>query len=121
MQADLSRRQTGKDAESRACDYLHKQGFKVLERNFTTPIGEIDIIAKKGGILHFLEVKARHGMNFGGPFEAITPLKRKRIRKTAEWYLAKHKALAMPCLFGVIGINLGKEPPEIECLTDAFE
>lgn len=121
MQVLLSKREIGKSGESLACSYLKDNGYAILERNFKTPTGEIDIIAKRKGTLHFFEVKARHGFGFGSPFEALTPVKLKHIRRTAEWFLAKNKRFAMPCLFGVIGIDLSHEPPKIECMTDAFE
>jgi len=121
MQADLSRRQTGNAAESQACHYLQKKGYKIIDRNFKTPVGEIDIIAKKDGMLHFFEVKARASLDFGGPFEAVTKWKQQRIRKTAKWFLIKHKDIEMPCLFGVIGVDLSENPTIIQCIVDAFE
>ena len=121
MQALLSKRETGDRGESLACRYLKDNGYTVIERNFRAPVGEIDIIAKRKGTLHFFEIKARHGSGCGTPFEAITPVKKRRIRKTAEWFLAKNRGLSMPCLFGVIGIDLSHEPPSIECLVGAFE
>jgi putative endonuclease len=121
MQADLLRKETGEAGELQAARYLEGEGYTIIDRNFKTPVGEIDIIAKKGGILHFFEVKTRHGMNFGGPFDALTPLKKRRIRKTAKWFLAQKKGICLPCLFGVVGIDLSQNPPTIECLVDAFE
>lgn len=104
-----------------ATGYLKKRGFTVIERNFRTPTGEIDIIAKKDGILHFFEVKTRAGGSYGTPFEALTPAKRRRIRQTANWYLTKARSQTMPCLFGVIGIDISEEPAKIECMIDAFD
>lgn len=121
MQADSSRLNTGKTGELHACKYLKDNGYIIIDRNFKTPIGEIDIIAKKGGIIHFFEVKTRRGLNFGNPFEAITPLKKRRIRRTAEWYNVKRGWVSALCLFGVIGIDLSCDPPAIECIVDAFE
>jgi len=121
MQVLLSKREIGEKGEGLACKYLRDKGYTIIERNFRTPAGEIDIIAKDKGTLHFFEVKARHGFDFGGPFEALTPAKIKRIKRTAEWFLTKNKTLSMPCLFGVIGIDLSETPPRIECLIDAFE
>lgn len=117
----LSRQETGESGESLACRYLKEKGYKIVEQNFRTPIGEIDIVAKKKGMLHFFEVKTRHGSKFGGPFEAIMRWKRRRIKKTAEWFLVKNKKMSMPCLFGVIGIDVSQDPPKIECIVDAFE
>lgn len=121
MQVLLSTRETGNRGESLACRYLKDNGYAVLERNFRAPVGEIDIIAQRKGTLCFFEIKARRGSKFGSPFEALTPAKKRRIRKTAEWFLAKNRGLSMPCLFGVIGIDLSCDPPSIECIADAFE
>ena len=121
MQADLFRKETGKTGELQAARYLEAQGYTIIDRNFKTPVGEIDLIAKKRGILHFFEVKTRHGTNFGSPFDALTPIKKRRIRKTAAWFLAQKQGCQLPCLFGVIGIDLSQNPPVIECLVDAFE
>ncbi len=121
MQALLSTRETGNEGEQLACRYLKDNGYRVVERNFRTPVGEIDIIAKKSGMLHFFEIKARRGLAFGGPFDAMTTTKKTRIKKTAEWFLTRNRDISMPCLFGVIGIDLSKDPPAIECIVDAFE
>jgi len=116
----LSRSATGKTGERLASQYLKTNGYTIVDLNFKVAIGEIDIIAKKKGMLHFFEVKTRRGIKFGSPFEAITPIKKERIRRVAEWFLMKHRQTKMPCLFGVIGIDLSKEPPDISCLVDAF-
>jgi putative endonuclease len=121
MQGDLSTSSIGREGENAALRYLESKGFTIIFRNFRTPAGEIDIIAEKDHILHFLEVKSRHGSRMGNPLESLTPRKRKKIRMTAEWFLAKHKEYKMPCLFGAIGVELSCNPPRIECILDAFE
>jgi putative endonuclease len=121
MQVLLSKREIGDKGESLAIKYLKNNGFSVIQKNFRTPAGEIDIIAKKGGVIHFFEVKTRYGLRYGHPFEAVTAQKKRRMKKVAEWFLLKAKLNLMPCLFGVIGIDNSKSPPSIECVTDAFE
>ena len=104
-----------------AADYLKREKFKIIERNFRGKRGEIDIIAKKGKTLYFLEVKARGAGSIIDPLEAITPKKQQSIRRTAEYYLLKNlKMERMPCSFGVIGIDYTIEPPVVECVLDAF-
>lgn len=76
--------QKGKEAESFACEYLKNQNFEILKQNFFTPFGEIDIIAKKDGVLHFVEVKS--GENFE-PIFNLTKTKLERIQKTIHCYL----------------------------------
>ncbi len=121
MQADLSTRDIGREGENAAVRYLKKRGFAIVLRNFLTPLGEIDIIAIKKGVLYFFEVKSKRSDKMGTPFESLTENKRKRVRKTAEWFLSKHKEYNMPCLFGAISVELSCNPPRIDCILDAFE
>lgn len=101
--------------------YLGEQGFTIIERNFRGKRGEIDIIAKKGKTLYFLEVKARGEGSIIDPLEAVTPKKQQSIRRTAEYYLLKNPRMErMPCSFGVIGVDHSCYPPRIECVLDAF-
>ncbi len=91
--------QKGKEAESFACEYLKNQSFEILKRNFFTPFGEIDIIAKKEGVLHFIEVKS--GVGFEPAFN-ITPTKLKRLTKSIEVYLKTQKSKDFYCLSAII-------------------
>lgn len=78
----------GKSAESDACDFLQKEGCQILDRNFSCKFGEIDIIAKKDEILHFVEVKATQG-----DYEAayrLTGSKMQKILKAVDYYLLKN-------------------------------
>jgi len=116
-----SKKKIGAEGEDLAAAYLLKERFEIIERNFRGLRGEIDIIAKKGKTLYFIEVKARGEGSIIDPLEAVTPRKRKSIRRTAEYYLLKNpKMEKMPCSFGVIGIDHSYYPPKIECILDAF-
>ncbi len=77
----------GKRGEEIAAKFLRKKGMKILERNFRTPYGEIDIIATKKGKLHFVEVKTRRSEKFGKPFEAVNSAKLSHIKNSALFYL----------------------------------
>ena len=77
----------GKRAESIACDVLQKKGYKILEKNFKTKYGEIDIIAMDKDTLSFVEVKARSSRKFGLPEEAVNQRKLQKIRTVAEIYM----------------------------------
>ena len=79
-------RKKGDLAEDRACEFLIKNGFRIVDRNFYSKFGEIDIIAIKNSILHFVEVKS--GKNFE-PIYAITPKKLQRILKSVDYFLLK--------------------------------
>jgi putative endonuclease len=84
-----ARRVQGDAAEERACRHLDRSGFTIVERNFRTRGGEIDIVARKGDVLVFVEVRSREVTDFGTPEESITPAKRRRIVATARQYLSK--------------------------------
>ncbi len=73
--------------EAQAAEFLKKQGMRILERNFRTPVGEIDIIARHRGWLVFVEVKTRRSSAFGTPQEAVGSRKQRQIIRTAQWYL----------------------------------
>jgi putative endonuclease len=107
--------------EERAVDYLQRQGLKIIARNFTTPVGEIDIIACSKKELVFVEVKTRHSNAYGTPAEAVGPRKQRQIIRTAQWYLAEKKNRLQP-RFDVIGVVPdGKGGAQIEHLTAAFD
>jgi len=81
-------RNKGNRAEDLACNYLKNQGFRIVERNFYSKFGEIDIIAVKDDILHIIEVKS--GRNFE-PVYNITPGKLQKILKTIDFFMMKKK------------------------------
>ena len=83
-----ARRMQGDAAEERACRHLDRSGFTIVERNFRTRGGEIDIVARKGDVLVFVEVRSREVPGFGTPEESVTPAKRRRIVAAARRYLS---------------------------------
>ena len=112
----------GEKSESIAARYLEtKMGYKILEKNFRTKIGEIDIIAKDGGTLVFVEVKARRSSFYGNPKYAITFKKQKKISMAALYYLKTRKLSNTKARFDVVAINFSKKLPEIEIIKNAFE
>ena len=84
----------GKIGEDKACDYLENNGYVILERNYRIRSGEIDIIAEKDSVLHFIEVKTRKGLGFGLPSESVTAKKRRHILKVAGYYLLCNREYA---------------------------
>ncbi|MDX1811633.1 MAG: YraN family protein [Gammaproteobacteria bacterium] len=113
-----SRKAIGDDAENKACDYLKKHRLKILERNFRSRNGEIDIIASDKQSIIFIEVKFRQNNSHGEPFESVTALKQQKIIKTALYYLQTHpKYNEMNCRFDVISIYQNN----IQWLKNAFE
>jgi putative endonuclease len=83
-----ARRARGEAAEDGACRHLERSGFTIEERNFRTRVGEIDIVARKGDVLVFVEVRSRGDHDFGTPEESVTPAKRRRIVAAARRYLS---------------------------------
>ena len=100
----MNTREIGNQSETKAVKFLEKNGYLIIDRNFYTKFGEIDIIAKKDNILHFIEVKS--GKNFQSIYN-ITPTKMKRIIKSIEVYLKKYK-LNNPYQIDAITIDNGK-------------
>ena len=85
------KKKVGKMGEDLAADMLTSNGYRVIGRNFMTKDGEIDIIAIKDGVIHFVEVKTRSSDEFGYPADAVTESKQKRIRKAAKAYLSMRR------------------------------
>lgn len=104
-----TRKHTGAFGEKVAGKYLSSKGYKVIERNFRTPFGEIDLIAERDGCVVFLEVKTRISGRFGPPLGAITAEKKKRIIKNCQYYLKAKKILWGPCRIDVMGIKLDRD------------
>lgn len=77
----------GKEAEEKASLYLQSLGYRILERNFHSKFGELDIVALKGDIIHFCEVKFSHHYD---PLPRITPSKMQKIIKTVQYYFMRH-------------------------------
>lgn len=120
----MSRRETGVFGESLALRYLVGKGYEVLERNYRSRHGEIDLILRRDGILVFVEVKARRGTGFGDPLEAVTFNKQARVRRMAEAYLAEMGAEFADGFeeirFDAVGILFADGANEIRHVEDAF-
>ena len=101
--------------EDLAAQFLERKGYTILDRNFFTPFGELDIIATIQGSLVFVEVKTRTSNNFAFPEQSVTPRKQQRMLKAAEQYYARHPASPETWQFDVIAVTrrLGA-PPEME-------
>lgn len=108
----------GFDYEKLAAKYLLHKGYKILETNFISRFGEIDIIAQRGERLYFIEVKGRKNTGHGYPREAVTPLKQKKLRSAVKYYFMLKGKDDYPCQFDVIEIIL--ETGEINHIENAF-
>ena len=103
----------GRDKENMAVEFLKKKGYKIVVRNYTCPIGEIDIIANYKNTIIFIEVKYRSSEYFGMPREAVNIYKQRKIRSVATYYLKWNNKLQSNCRFDVVEI-LGDNIEHIE-------
>ena len=115
-----SRLALGAWGEDRAVRFLQNKGLKVLETNYRTPVGEIDIIVHSRSHLIFVEVKTRRGTAFGTPQEAVGTRKQQQIIRTAQWYLQQKKTKLQPRFDVVAILCQSEEPPQITHIVDAF-
>ena len=106
--------------EEHAEQFLRRQGVKILYRNYRTPVGEIDIIARHGKTLLFVEVKTRSSTVCGVPAEAVGATKQRQILRTAEWFLLKEKFTRLQPRFDVISILANGKQVAIEHIENAF-
>ncbi|HEU0050541.1 MAG TPA: YraN family protein [Patescibacteria group bacterium] len=81
------RKDFGRRGESFAAAYFLQKGFHIVARNWSCRFGEIDLIVEREGVIHFVEVKTRHSLNYGYPEEAITKKKLDHLAKAIEWFL----------------------------------
>jgi len=80
----------GRRGEELAAEELRRRGYEIVERNWRCDVGEVDIVARRGPVWAFVEVRTRRGEAFGAPEESITPRKRARMQAVAERYIAQH-------------------------------
>lgn len=110
-------RKIGNKAEDKAVKYLKSKGYKIIERNYTLPCGEIDIIAQKNKTLVFVEVKYRtNAQEFGGPISAVNKSKQTRLINTALNYIKTKNPSYEALMFDIIAISGDK----IEHIQNAF-
>lgn len=109
----------GKYCESKAVRFLKKNGYKILERNYRSPFGEIDVIAREGGYIIFIEIKSRASPLFGPPYLKVTKKKREHIIKGALSYLKRYDSVDTECRIDIVSISLDKERP-MELIKNAF-
>jgi putative endonuclease len=110
----------GRDAETLACGYLQAKGMALVERNYRSRFGEIDLIMDDRNCLIFVEVRYRRRDRYGSGAESVDARKQARIVACARHYLLRHpRAAERPCRFDVVAIGGGANPA-IEWIPDAF-
>jgi putative endonuclease len=109
----------GLKGEDIAANYLKKKGYKILHRNYKTPLGEVDIIVKDKDTIVFVEVKTRAGDAFGQPFEAVDYRKQEKLKKIALYYL-KHNKIESSARFDIVSIISKYGNAEVNHIAEAF-
>lgn len=115
--------ETGAAGEKIACQYLTGQGYLIIDRNCRCGRGEIDIVARDGRHICFVEVKARRDLMYGYPREAVGPWKQQQIKKVAQIYIKKKRLYNESFRFDVVEIMLNEDDTakSVELIKNAFQ
>lgn len=112
---------TGAQGEDIAADFLVKRGYRILQRNYRTALGEIDIVAREGNALVFVEVKARSGGQFGPPQLAVDTRKQTKMSRVALAYLRNKRMDPCDCRFDVVAVIKDSGGIQVELFQNAFD
>ena len=115
------RQRLGRLAEDAACLFLEEQGFTIVQRNYRIRTAEIDIIAKDGDTLVFVEVKARSTLSKGGPREAVGTAKQQKIVLGARHFLRERRLADVRVRFDVVALYEKNNRFKIELIENAFQ
>ena len=121
MVKDLTKIRTGKQGEELAVAHLQKLGYRIVERNYRCPLGEIDIVAREKDTLVFVEVKSRKTEQFGDPELAVGRTKQRKLTLIALYYLARQKDTLLAARFDVVAVKMLRDHTEVKLIRDAFE
>lgn len=118
----MNNRRTGRRGESLACQHLKSLGYTILDTNWRSSEGEIDVVARDDETIVFVEVKARTSRRFGLPEESITRRKRRRLQQAGLAYLGTHELLDRPWRIDVVALELDRDgrPRRVEHYPDAI-
>lgn len=118
----LARQSLGQAGEDAACSALRHRGYEILARRYRTRMGELDIVARDGSTVVFVEVKTRSSSGCGSPVDAVTPRKKAQVRRMAVDYLWRAGLLDEPCRFDVVAVRVdaAAHSVDVEVVTDAF-
>ncbi len=111
----------GAAGEDLAASRLEALGYRILDRNYRCPVGEIDCVAVRDGTLVFLEVKARRSDDYGGPLEAVDRRKRRKMTRLAHYYALAKGFWGVPQRFDVVAVWFEAAGARIEVYENAFD
>lgn len=115
------RLELGKFGEVLALKKIKLLGYKNIIRNYRCPLGEVDLIAKDGDTLAFIEIKTRKGKSIGYAKEAVNARKRRQLSKVALAYMKSNDCWGAKARFDVVAISIERDKPQIEVIKNAFE
>ena len=115
------RQQLGNTGETAAAGYLQGRGYRILQRNYRNPMGEIDLVARDQKTLVFVEVKTRRSRRFGSAKTWVTVKKQRRLSRVALVYLKQNDQMNTRARFDVVTVVATMDPPQIEVIQNAFE
>jgi putative endonuclease len=118
---NMDNKDIGTAGEDKACRFLRWHGFHIMERNYRCPLGEVDIIAGKGGKLVFCEVKTRSSGERDMAMAAVDGTRQRRMARTASHYLRAKNLSPRECRFDVIALLKDGPRWRIEHVKNAFE
>ena len=117
----MNTRKTGAGAEDAAIKYIVANGIEPVERNYTTPYGEADIIAKEGSVFVFIEVKARRNQKYGSPADAVTKRKKLRYLNIAQYYFMSKSIRDYEVRFDVAEVYISDGKFNVNYIKNAFD
>ena len=120
MAPDSARLLLGRAGEDAAADFYARAGYAIVERNYRSGRGELDLIVGRGTTVVFVEVKTRRDDAFGAPFEAVGPEKQRRLRQLAARWLVERRPGPVEIRFDVVSVIVRAGRVELECIENAF-
>jgi putative endonuclease len=98
----------GRRGEALAAEELIRSGYQIVARNWHCQVGEVDIVARQGDVLHFFEVRTRRGRVYGSPEESVTAAKRQRMIDVALTYLGEHELTDVDWRIGFVAVEMDR-------------
>jgi putative endonuclease len=114
------RKQTGRQGEEIVALYLAEKGYKIVQRNWRCPLGELDLVMEDGQTLVFVEVRTRRSQRFGSAEESVTPAKQSRLIELAQTYLQETNRSAQSWRIDVATVQLGAGLPQVNHIENAI-
>jgi putative endonuclease len=114
------RERVWREGEEAARRTYIERGYRLLARNWRCPLGELDLVLARDGVVVFCEVKARRPSALGGPFEAVTPAKQRKIRALAQAFCSSERPAAQRYRFDVASVSVTGREVDVHLFEDAF-